>query len=256
MALLHPLENLGHFAHFAFRSLMALPFALLRRPGALLNQLYQIFLGALPLAVAGGAAVGAVIWMHGRPALRAAGVQGVDVEKALPQALSLAVVLELGPIVAGLIVAGRSGASLGAELGSMRLTEQIDALEMLGLSPLRELVAPRVLGCILALPLLTIFIAYAAILSGFLAELLVGTMSWTQYSTECLRLLTLRDVIPALLKTMVFGYLTGVTGCYFGMHATGGTEGVGRAATRSVVGSIFLVLVSNVVMVMLIQMFG
>jgi phospholipid/cholesterol/gamma-HCH transport system permease protein len=247
------LESLGRVAYFAGQALLAAPRAL-RRPLVLLTQLHQILLGALPLGVVGGLALGAVVSMHLRGPLKAVGgPRAVDI---LPQALALAVVLELGPIVAGLIVAGRSGASLGAELGSMRLTEQIDALEMLGLSPLRELVAPRVLGCILALPLLTIFIAYAAILSGFLAELLVGTMSWTQYSTECLRLLTLRDVVPALLKTMVFGYLTGVTGCYFGMHATGGTEGVGRAATRSVVGSIFLVLVSNVVMVMLIQMFG
>src|SRR5262245_29310016 len=253
MALLHPLENLGHFAHFAFRSLMALPFALLRRPGALLNQLYQIFLGALPLAVAGGAAVGAVIWMHGRPALRAAGVQGVDVEKALPQALSLVVVLELAPIVAGLIVAGRSGASLGAELGSMRLTEQIDALMMLGLSPLRELVGPRVLACMIALPLLTIFVACAALGSGFLAELVAGSLTWTQYQTELLRPLRLRDVVPSLLKTVAFGFLVGVTGCQAGLEAEGGTEGVGRAATRGVVLSILLVMLADVLLVLVTQ---
>src|SRR5204862_7171946 len=183
------LENVGHFAHFAFRALAALPFVLLRRPGSLLNQLNQIFLGALPLGVAGGAAVGAVIWMHGRDPLKAVG--GPQAVTILPQALSLVVVLELAPIVAGLIVAGRSGASLGAELGSMRLTEQIDALEMLGLSPLRELVAPRLLACMLALPLLTLFITSLALGSGYLAEELGGSLSAPQYVNECLRVLTL-----------------------------------------------------------------
>ncbi|MBI1918942.1 MAG: ABC transporter permease [Planctomycetes bacterium] len=251
MALLRFLENLGHFTHFAFRALAALPFTLLRRPGALLNQLYQVFLGALLLGIAGGGAVGAVIWMHGRDPLRAVG--GPQAVTILPQALSLVVVLELAPIVAGLIVAGRSGASLGAELGSMRLTEQIDALEMLGLSPLRELVGPRVLACMIALPLLTIFVAFAALGSGFLAELIAGSLTWTQYQTEILRPLRLRDVVPSLLKTVAFGFLVGVTGCHAGLEAEGGTEGVGRAATRGVVLSILLVMLADVLLVLITQ---
>src|SRR5436305_12730793 len=168
MASLRLLESLGHQIHFAWRAFTSLPYAVVRRPGALLVQLHQIFLGALPLGLAGGIAVGAVIWMHGRKPLKAVG--GPEAVTVLPQAIALVVVLELAPIVAGLIVAGRSGASLGAELGSMRLTEQIDALVMLGLSPLRELVGPRVLACMIALPLLTIFVAFAALGSGFLAE--------------------------------------------------------------------------------------
>src|SRR5947199_5348189 len=176
---LRPLENLGHFSYFALRALGALPSALLRRPGALLNQLFQIFLGALPLGMAGGIAVGAVIWMHGRGPLKAVG--GPAAVTILPQALSLVVVLELAPIVAGLIIAGRTGASLGAELGSMRLTEQIDALEMLGRSPLHVLVAPRVLACLLTLPLLTVLIIYVALSGSYLAEALGGNMSWVQY---------------------------------------------------------------------------
>jgi phospholipid/cholesterol/gamma-HCH transport system permease protein len=198
-------------------------------------------------------AVGAVVWMHLRDSL--VQVAGREAVPLLPQALALAVVLEFAPLVAGLIVAGRTGATLGAELGSMRLTEQIDALEVLGLSPLRVLVAPRLLACILALPLLTIFIDYLAILSGYLAELVSsGSLSWTLYHKNVMDVLTLSDVAPATLKTVVFGYLIGVTGCWFGMTAEGGTEGVGRAATRSVVVSIFLVLVSNVILVRVIQL--
>jgi phospholipid/cholesterol/gamma-HCH transport system permease protein len=250
MSLLDPIEHFGHYARFALRALVASPRALLR-PHELFRQLYGILIGALPLGIAAGGALGAVVWMHLRGALISVGGRGAA--EYLPQAQALAVVLEFAPLGAGLIVAGRSGASLGAELGSMRLTEQIDALEVLGLSPLRELVAPRVLACMIALPVLTVFIAYLAILSGYVAEAVGGSMTWTQYINASLRVLYPADVLPAVLKTVAFGYLTGVTGCYFGMAAQGGTEGVGRAATRGVVVSIFLVLVSNVFLVKLIQ---
>jgi phospholipid/cholesterol/gamma-HCH transport system permease protein len=245
------LESLGRGCYFAMRALLALPFALVR-PRELLSQLYAIFVGALPLGIVAGVALGAVAWMHLRGALVSVG--GPGAVQYLPQALALAVVLEFAPIGAGLIVAGRSGASLGAELAAMRQTEQIDALEMLGVSPLRQLVAPRVLACMTALPLLTVFIAYLAIGSGYVAEWLGGSMSWTQYQNHSLRVLSLGDVLPAILKTVVFGFLIGVTACHHGLTADAGTEGVGRAATRGVVGSIFLVLVSNVLLVRAIQL--
>jgi phospholipid/cholesterol/gamma-HCH transport system permease protein len=245
------LETVGRAAHFTWRTLLALPSALLR-PRELHAQLHQILLGALPLGLTAGAAIGVVVWMHLRGALQTVG--GPGAVQYLPQALALAVTLEFGPIAAGLIVAGRSGASLGAELGSMRLTEQIDALEVLGLSALRELVAPRVLACMLALPLLTLFIMYLALASGYLAEALGGSLSWAQYRSACLRVLTLADVVPATLKTVAFGFLIGVVGCFHGLSARGGTEGVGRAATGGVVVSIFLVLVADVLLVKVIQL--
>lgn len=243
------LERIGLFTQFAIRVLVGLPAALLR-PGTLAQQLRQVLLGAMPLGLAAGIALGVVVWLHLHRILAQ-----FSAEQYLPQALALALVLEFAPTGAGLIVAGRSGASLGAELGSMRLTEQIDALEVLGLSPIRQLVAPRVLACMLALPLLTVFIAYFALAGSFTAELVGGTMSWAQYQNEWLRGLRLNDAIPATLKTVVFGYLIGVTGCWFGMTAQGGTEGVGRAATRGVVFSTLFVLVSNVLLVRVIQMF-
>jgi phospholipid/cholesterol/gamma-HCH transport system permease protein len=251
MATLRRLQGLGHYTGFAVRTLLSLPRAL-RQPRELVVQLAQVLLGALPLGIVAGLALGVVVWMHLRGALQ--DVAGPGALQYLPQGLALAVVLEFAPIGAGLIVAGRSGASLGAELGSMRLTEQIDALEVLGLSPVHRLVVPRVLACMLALPLLTVFIAYLAIGAGFLAEAVGGSMSATQFANESLRVLTLRKVIPATLKTVVFGYLIGVTGCYFGLTARGGTEGVGTAATRGVVVSTFLVLASNVFLVRAIQL--
>jgi phospholipid/cholesterol/gamma-HCH transport system permease protein len=253
---LDTLETVGRLAHFGWRALLSLPGACLR-PRQLLVPLHQVLLGALPLGLTAGLAMGAVVWLHLRGSLFRVG--GPGALRYLPEGLALAVVLEFAPIAAGLIVAGRSGAGLGAELGAMRLTEQIDALEVLGRSPLRELVAPRVLGCMLALPLLTVFIAYLALASGALAEAVGGTLTLTQFRGECLEALRpflWTDVVPSVLRTVVFGYLIGVAGCSFGLSAHGGTEGVGRAATAGVVASIFLVLVADVVLVRLIKLLG
>jgi phospholipid/cholesterol/gamma-HCH transport system permease protein len=254
MPALRAFEILGQLTHFGLRALAALPSAL-RRPRDLLCQLHNVLVGSLPLGTVAGLAVGAVVWIHLRGTVR--DLAGEGAVQLLPQALALAVALEFAPLSAGLIVAGRTGASLGAELGAMRLTEQIDALEALGESPLRILVAPRVLACALALPPLTVIIAYLAILSGFLAETIGGgTLNWSTFQDQCRSALALHpgQVIASVLRTVVFGYLVGVMGCRAGMGATGGTEGVGRAATTAVVGSIFLVLVSNVLLVQAIQL--
>jgi len=248
---LNTFAAIGRYLFFGFRAILSLPLAL-GQPRQLAGQLYQVLLGALPLGFVGGIALGTVVWLELRHALRDVG--GPGALQYLPQGLTLAVVSEFAPIGAGLLIAGRSGASLGAELGAMRLTEQIDALESLGLSPMRKLVAPRVLACMIALPLLTVFIIYLAIGSGFVAEAVGGTMSYAQFSNECLRVLTLQKVIPATLRTIVFGYAIGLTGCYCGINATGGAAGVGQAATQSVVLSTLLVLALNVFLVKLTQM--
>src|SRR5215470_10090731 len=153
------LAGLGQYLHFALRGLWSACLAF-RTPREFFSQLYRIFLGALPLGFIAGIALGLVVWMHLRGTLQNIG--GPGALRYLPQGLALAVVLEFAPIGAGLIVAGRSGASLSAELGSMKLTEQIDALEAFGISPLQKLIGPRVGACIVALPLLTVFIAYLA----------------------------------------------------------------------------------------------
>lgn len=245
------LAGLGRFSYFALRAIPA-AFRALGRPGESLRQLYQIYVGALPLGAASGLALGVVIWLHLHGVLARFGPGNTAL---LPQALALAVALELAPTGAGFLVAARSGAGLAAELGSMRLTEQVDALEALGLSPMNHLVGPRVLACMVTLPLLTVHVGVLALLGGYGAELAGGNMSWVQYWNESLRGLRLEDVVPATLKTLVFGYLVGVTGCYFGMTAHGGTEGVGRASTRGVVLAIFLVVVANVLLVALIGIF-
>ena len=135
----------------------------------------------------------------------------------------------------------------------MRVSEQIDALEVLGVSPARRLVGPRVLACVLAVPLLHVLIAATALGSGFVAELATGSTTYLKYDTAAVRELVLEDVIPAGLKTLVFGLVVGVTGCFIGMNAREGSEGVGRAATDSVVACSLLVLLTDVLLVLLIK---
>src|SRR5262249_25886163 len=143
---------------------------------------------------------------------------------------------------------------LGAELASMRITEQIDALRMLGVSPFRRLVGPRILACVLAVPVLHVLIATTAIASGFLAEwALSGTASLDAYQKAVLLELRLLDVLPAGLKPLVFGLVVGLVGCYIGLTAGEGSEGIGKAATDSVVASALLVLATDVLLVMLIK---
>lgn len=244
MPILTQVAAIGDWVYFAFRSALA-AVAVIFSPGLWLRPYYHVFLGGVPLATVLGVGLGLVIWMHTRGLLlRTAGA--VDL---LPTFLAVAVLLELAPVGAGLIVAARTGASLGAELASMRVAEQIDALEMLGVSPWRRLIGPRVLAVTLAVPCLHVLVATSAILSGYVAEQITGSTTMLKYQAAVLQELRLNEVLPAGLKTLAFGYLIGVTGCWIGLKAEGGSEGVGRAATDSVVSCCLLVLLADVVLV-------
>lgn len=241
------LDWLGRATNFAWRSFLA-ALAALPRGRIWARQLFDVLAGAVPLGLVAGAALGAVVWLHLHRAVPTV------FQANVPEFLAYGVVLEFAPLGAGLIVAGRSGASLAAELSTMRLTEQLDALETMGLPPLKYLVGPRVLACMIAMPLLTILIAFFALVSSTVAELLGGSFSQTQYQSAMLRGLVQAPVIAATLKTIVFGLLIAVAGCWHGLHAPGGAEGVGIAATRGVVGATLLVLLSNVALVKVIQL--
>ena len=235
------LITVGEWTRFAV-SAMAATLTALPRPGRWVRPFYGVLVGGLPMAVVLGIALGAVVWMHTRGIAARAG-------DMLPAVLAAAVLLELAPVGAGLIVAARTGASLGAELASMRLGEQVDALELMGESPLRRLVGPRVLACVLAVPLVHVLVALLALGSMYGAEAASGNTTWLKYQTDMLRELRLNEVIPAGLKTLVFGALIGITGCFVGLRASGGSEGVGSAATNSVVVCSLLVLVADVFLV-------
>jgi len=211
------------------------------------RQVFEIGWKSTPLVATAGLAVGVVLSMHTRASLERFGA-----ETMIPAGLAIALVRETGPLITALLVAGRVGAGIGAELGAMKVTDQIDALEAVAVDSFKFLAVTRILACILALPLLTTIADICGIIGGYLAESAVSGMSWQLYFNRAFSLIEFSDFIPATLKTMVFGMIIGTIGCYLGFTTTQGTEGVGRTSTRSVVLSSILIIVANVVLVRLI----
>lgn len=159
--------------------------------------------------------------------------------------VSLGIVRELGPVLTALLVGGRVGSGFAAELGSMAVTEQIDAIRALGADPVKKLVAPRVLACVISIPLLTMFANVIGVFGGMLITIDEVGITPRFYLQQVLDTLWVVDLMHGLMKSVFFGYAIGVIGCYVGMHTTGGTEGVGSATTRSVVATAITLLVSN-----------
>jgi phospholipid/cholesterol/gamma-HCH transport system permease protein len=236
------------FIEFAMRVLIAMPRAIVVRSGDVVRQFERVAWGSLLIVTAAGVSVGLVTWLQTRRLLVTYGA-----EATLPSILTVAVLVETGPMLAGLLVAGRLGAGLAAELGSMVLTEEVDALIVLGAPPIATLVAPRVLACAIAVPLLTVVLDAAAVLGGLTAEQLGGTLGAVAFWHRSLDYLRLSDVLPATLKTAVFGLLVGLVGCWTGLNAERSTEAVGHAATRGVVQAMIAVFAANVVLVVWIQ---
>jgi phospholipid/cholesterol/gamma-HCH transport system permease protein len=243
------LEQFGRFVDFSVRTLTAIPGALPGRFGEVVWQFEQVAVKSLPIVVGAGLSVGLVTWFQTHRLLVANGA-----ESALPSFLAVAVVVELGPILAGVLVAARMGAGLAAELGSMTLNEEIDARIVLGADPVPSLVAPRAIACSLAVPLLTVIIDTAALIGALAGELSAGKLSAVLFWHDSLVFLQLSDVIPATLKTAIFGLLVGLVGCWTGLNADRSTEAVGRAATRGVVRSTLAVFAANAILVPCIQM--
>lgn len=242
------LEDFGRFVGFGWRATLAMPGVLVRRPGSLSRQFERVGPGSLAIVVVAGVSVGLVTWLQTRRMLESYGL-----ESTLPSVLAAAVMVETGPILASLLVAGRMGAGLAAELGTMALTEEIDAREVLGSPTVSALIAPRILACALAAPLLSVVLDGSAILGGLLAEQTLGRLSAEVFGSRSLDLLKLSDIIPATLKTGVFGWLIGLIACWTGLTAGRSTEAVGQAATRGVVRSMLAVFAADVVLVPWIQ---
>jgi len=216
-------------------------------PAEVVRHLYDIGWRSAPLITTAGLAIGVVLSMHTRASLERFGAEAM-----IPAGLAVALVRETGPLTAGLLAAGRVGAGIGAELAAMRVTEQIDALEASAVDAFKFLAVPRILACMIAMPILTTLMNAGGVLGGFLAERAASQMSWSLYIDRSFSLIGFADLLPATLKTIVFGFIIGVTSSYLGFAASQGTEGVGRASTRSVVlGSILLIL-SNVILVRII----
>lgn len=213
----------------------------------IVRHTFEIGWLSTPLIATAGFAIGVVLSMHTRASLERFGAEAM-----IPAGLAIALIRETGPLVTALLVAGRVGAGIGAELGAMKVTEQIDALEAVAVDSFKFLAVTRILACILALPILTTIANICGIVGGFVAETTISGMSWQLYFNRAFSLIEFSDLIPATLKTTVFGMIIGTVGCYLGFTTTQGTEGVGRTSTRSVVMSSILIIVANVVLVRLI----
>jgi len=241
--LIRTLEWLGGFGIFSVRVLrsMILP----PYEGAeLLRQMDEIGAKSLPLIALAGAAIGVVISIQTYSSFVRFGAKSM-----IPVLIVLSIVRESGPVVAALIFSGRVGAGIGAELGSMRVTEQIDAMEASAVDTYKYLAATRVLACILMLPLLTIIADSAGILMGWVANTLTEPVSLKLFLNKGFTNLDFGDFLPATFRTAVFGLIIGMVSSYQGMHTRGGTAGVGRSATSSVVLSSLLVILVDILLV-------
>ena len=214
------------------------------------RQLDEIGSKSLPLVALAGAATGVVLSLEARYSLTRFGAKSL-----LPAAIVFSVIHETGPIITGLVVSGRVGAGIGAELASMKVTEQIDAIEASAVNPYRLLAAPRILACILMLPLLTLGADLCGLVMGWVAQALVEPLSFHQFIISGFKGANFNDLLPPTFKTAVFGFIIGLIACFQGMRTKGGAEGVGRAATSSVVLSSLFVILADVVLVKLIIIF-
>jgi phospholipid/cholesterol/gamma-HCH transport system permease protein len=239
-------RQIGSMATFAQRCLAGF-FRPPYETREMLRHLDDLGAKSLPLVGTTGLIIGLILAVQSRPVLARFGA-----ESYVPAMVSISVVRELGPILTALMVAGRVGSGVSAELGSMRVTEQIEAIEISGIDSFKFLVVTRVLACTLLLPLLTGIVNVLAILGAYISAFMEMHMAWNLYFYRALYSLWLRDVIPAILKTVVFGFIIGVTGCHKGYNATGGTQGVGRASTSAVVVASLLVIFADLILAKLI----
>ena len=212
----------------------------------LFRQLDEIGSKSLPLVALAGGAIGVVLSLETRYSLTRFGAKSL-----LPTAIVFSVIHEIGPIITGLVVSGRVGAGIGAELASMKVTEQIDAIEATAVNPYKLLAATRVLACTLMLPFLTLAADLCGLVMGWVALTLVEPISLHQFINNGFRGAGFNDLLPPTFKTAVIGLIAS----FQGMRTRGGAEGVGRAATSSVVLSSLFVILADVVLVKIIIIF-
>ncbi|MGB7987220.1 MAG: ABC transporter permease [Terracidiphilus sp.] len=210
----------------------------------LIRQFDEVGSKSFPLIALAGAAIGVVISMEARYSLTRFGAKSM-----FPATLVYSVIQVMGPILTGLIVSGRVGAGMGAELASMKVSEQIDAIEASAINPYRLLAATRILACILMLPLLTLAADAFGLMTGWFAQTLVEPLSFHQFIDAGFHGATFSAFLPQTFKTAVYGLIIGTIACFQGMRTRGGAEGVGRAATNSVVIASLFVILADVVLV-------
>ena len=211
-----------------------------------LKQCFQIGNKSLGLISVTGVIIGLVLTIQSRPVLVDFGA-----ESMLPGMVAISIIREMGPVITALICAGKIGSSMGAELGSMRVTEQIDAMEVSSTNPVKFLIVPRVVAATLMIPLLTIYADALGILGSWAGANIKGDMSFVLFMSRAFASVSFADLFPAIIKTFFFGMVTGLVGCYKGFNAGRGTESVGVAANSAVVMASLLVIIVDLVAVQL-----
>ncbi|MCF3110273.1 ABC transporter permease [Niabella sp. CC-SYL272] len=214
-----------------------------------IRQCFYIGSKSLPLISLTGFITGLVFTKQSRPSLAEFGATSW-----LPSLISIAIVRALAPLVTALICAGRVGSSMGAELASMKVTEQIDAMEVSAINPFRYLVMTRVLACTVCLPLLMCYNGLIALVGAFVDIHLNEQTSMDTFIQNAFTNISFLDLAASLVKALVYGFTIGIVSCYQGFHATQGTEGVGKSANVSVVVSMFLIFIEEVLIVQLVNM--
>ena len=235
-------EDTGRVSTLVAQTLASLP-QLPRYARLTVDQMAAIGVGSLPLVVVVAIFTGAVTAVQ-------AAYQLTDLVplRYLGSVVQKSVVIELGPVLTALVVGGRVGASIAAELGTMRVTEQIDALESMAISPVGYLALPRLVASTVMLPTVTVFANLLAILGGFAVAALSFEMPWHTYLEALRHTFNSHDLFAGLMKSAVFGAAIGTMGCFYGFRAEGGAEGVGVATTRAVVASCVLILIADYVL--------
>ncbi len=206
----------------------------------LLRQMDDIGVGSLPIVLLSGFFIGAVMVLQTGSQFTRFGQTALTGD-----VVAIALVRELGPALTGILVAGRNSSGIASELGSMVVTEQVDAMRAMGTDPSRKLVTPRVLAAILMLPLLTALMDFLGLIGGAVASVFSLRLNVVQFWTRAINALDFADIMQGMTKPIVFGFILSTIGCYMGLRVRGGTQGVGRATTQAVVASSVLIIVAD-----------
>jgi phospholipid/cholesterol/gamma-HCH transport system permease protein len=244
------LEEAGSMAAFAGRFL-GMIFKPRFEVSEFFRQCYIIGYRSLPLIALTAFIMGLVLTMQLRPSMIEYGVAS-----QLPAMVGIAIVREIGPVITALIFAGKIGSSIGAELGSMKVTEQIDAMEVSGTNPFKYLVVTRVLASMLMLPVLVMLGDAVSLYGSWLGVNIKGATSFSLFFTQVFDNLAFSDVLPAFIKSFFFGLAVGIIGCFKGYYSSKGTEGVGRSANSSVVVASIIIFLIDLLAVQVTDALG
>jgi len=234
--------NAYHFSLRFFKEACQAPFHFKE----VVHQCYEVGIKSLALISLTGFIVGIVFTKQSRPSLEDFGAASW-----LPSLIGIAIVKALGPLVTALICAGKVGSSIGAELGSMKVTEQIEAMEVSAINPFKYLAVTRVLATTITIPILALYCSFVGLIGSYLNVHSAEDTSLIHFYQEAFKTISFLDIFSAVAKSIVFGFTIGIIGCYKGFHASKGTFGVGKAANEAVVLAMFLIFLEEIVIVQL-----